>query len=151
MPFVPHAKSPSRQVSQVPLVAAAICRKRDLASARVANADLASVTAIPPARPCQNKRVKLKSQGPRDIFGYEGIKMGSPGSMGNSLTPKYLILLVAALPMCVDCDGPPLLKDVTKNVFGSDPNDLTRLPVAFGDFNGDKMTDLFVLPHSNGN
>lgn len=39
-----------------------------------------------------------------------------------------------------------LLKDVTQQVFGTD---LKRLPVAFGDFNGDKMTDLFVLPETD--
>ena len=57
MPFVPHAKCPSRQVSQVPLVAAAICRKRDLASARVANADWASATTIPPFMALQARNV----------------------------------------------------------------------------------------------
>ena len=62
---------------------------------------------------------------------------------------KVSLLALAVLSLTsvkwVKCDS-PLLKDVTQQVFGSD---LKRLPVAFGDFNGDKMTDLFVLPQSN--
>ena len=60
------------------------------------------------------------------------------------------VLTVLFLGSRVSCGSEsPLLTDVTSKVFGSD-DDLKRLPVAFGDFNGDKMTDLFVLPHSNG-
>ena len=60
MPFVPHAKCPSRQVSQVPLVAAAICRKRHLASGRVANADWASATSIAPHSDVANQKDQKK-------------------------------------------------------------------------------------------
>jgi len=36
------------------------------------------------------------------------------------------------------------LKNITKNIFGSG-NHVEMLPVAFGDFNSDKLTDIFVL------
>ena len=34
------------------------------------------------------------------------------------------------------------LKNITKNIFG---DHVEKLPVAFGDFNSDKLTDLFVI------
>ena len=36
------------------------------------------------------------------------------------------------------------LKNITKNIFGSDDH-VEMLPVAFGDFNSDKLTDVIVL------
>ena len=36
------------------------------------------------------------------------------------------------------------LKNITKNIFGSGDH-VEMLPVAFGDFNSDKLTDIFVL------
>ena len=37
-----------------------------------------------------------------------------------------------------------MLRNVTESVFGSQ-TDLDMIPVAFGDFNADKLTDVFVL------
>ena len=39
----------------------------------------------------------------------------------------------------------PGLKNVTEAIFGSDKTDLEVLPMAFGDFNSDKLTDMFVV------
>lgn len=52
-----------------------------------------------------------------------------------------LVFLFSLLPLSL-CSQ---LKNVTSSVFGSHAKDLALFPVAFGDFNSDKLTDLFVL------
>ena len=49
----------------------------------------------------------------------------------------FILCVVGVIPLCQATS-----KNVTKEIFG---DELNFLPVAFGDFNSDKLTDLFVI------
>ena len=57
----------------------------------------------------------------------------------------FLVLLNAWLHLAAGGDN-PYLKNVTHNIFG---DEVAILPLAFGDFNSDKLTDLIVLDQAD--
>ena len=59
----------------------------------------------------------------------------------------FPLLLLILLGFGFECVFGALLRNVTESVFGEDPG---YLPMAFGDFNSDKLTDLFVVKSENG-
>ena len=59
-----------------------------------------------------------------------------------TLTSSAILLVIATASLAGSASGSGILLNVTNSVFGSH---LGVLPVAFGDFNGDKLTDMFVV------
>ena len=54
----------------------------------------------------------------------------------------HKLLLLSLIQISIHLTSSLQLKNITEQVFGQDVN---LLPVAFGDFNSDKLTDLFVI------
>ena len=59
-----------------------------------------------------------------------------------------ILSVIAVSSLAVSATGSGILLNVTNSVFGSH---LGILPVAFGDFNGDKLTDMFVVEDGDRN
>lgn len=55
------------------------------------------------------------------------------------------------LDVVLSSQPPPLVRNVTAEIFGDVGNDTEVLPMAFGDFNADKYTDVFVVNRQRTN
>ena len=65
-----------------------------------------------------------------------------------TLTSSAILLVIATASLTGSASGSGILLNVTNSVFGSH---LGVLPVVFGDFNGDKLTDMFVVEDGDRN